>query len=826
MKLISIGRSSPSSAIPANSVKFTPSPPPVSGEVGENQKRKRPQLVALKKKARKSSVQSQTLSVTRLPVSIHDGDTESDSSEPATTRDADVLKGSDSAVKPGSLKPALKSPTKSSDSSASITDDSTCVKSDREKRPICLRVSLNLSDNVEPTSPISIVLSPKVSVSTLPPWEDQPSLSVVQPVSRVITPSGRSFSNSTLPKRRKEASQSNSDEHGVERILIDGSPSPSRLSLTEKEKQSSISSYASKKNSSTPLTPFTASALPFSVIASDVHGRKRKYSEKMNGSALPPPSKRTSASHISPSPPLSPSDDVFESSTLKSDPTHAQNISRPPSEQIQSHTNSPTTEAPLTNQNKVISNCTALSSQTSFLVPESATTAIAPVGYGATSATASLISQSRSEAVVPRFIVQSTVSGKETLSEITSSVVTQSLPATLISSIKASASETLPSPVQSVPRGAVKTVPVLQHAAMPSMPTTTAVEKHVPFTHPKSTKKLTSPTCDTAEERRGHLKPKRSERLSFSTTYDKEKLQHTNLAENLLPEQLHKRQVVVVSECSHSTIVSSKLVNTTSKQLPMTPSLNPHPVVTASTTIPSSPKGFPVQKTNINPSPEAQMSFVKSTTVLQSHSPPAHKGATSNSTQPLHILTTQTDALPVLHIQESVPSVINPSLAGQSMLNSSSSSTPVTVVSFNRPQVNPAPRNVDMSLSTSSSHTLSKDQDNSMSNCSSDQDVFITSVEEKGQSLKNCPKKSTSSLLSYPKTLPEKGTTHDIATAANKVTASNTSAVFSTSHIASKSRPHDLYAVDPRNGRKVALAAYQAVSIYSICSLIIVWYFL
>ena len=815
MKLVSTSHSSPSSAICANSVELTPSPPSVSGEVGENQKRKRPQLVALTKKARKSSVQSQTLSVTRLPVSIHDGGTESDSSEPATTRDVGVIKGGDPAVKTGSLKSSLKSPTISSDSLANITDDSIYEKNDKEKSPICLRISLNLSDSVEPTSPISKGLSSKVSVSTLPPWEDQPSQSVGRPASRVIIPSGRSFSNSMLRKRPKEASQSNSYQHGVERILIDDSPSPSRLATTEKEKGNSTSSYAARKSSSsTPLTPFTASALPFSVIASDARRRKRKNPEKMNGvpSALPP-SKRTSVSHISPSPPVSPLDDVFESSTLKSDPTHAQNIGRPPSEQTQSHTNSLSTAAPLTKQRKTLPKCTALSSQTSFLVPESAATATAPVGYGATSATSSPISQSGYEDVVPRFVVQSTA----TLSGITSSVVTQSVPATLTSSTPASASETLPSPVQTVPRGAVKTVPVLQHTTKPSMPTTTAVEKHGPSTHPKSTNKLTTPTSETAEERPGHLKPKRSERQSFSTTSDKEKLQHTNAAENLPPEQLHKRQVVVVSECSHSTIVSSKLVNTTSKQLPATPDLNPHPVVTTSTTIPSSPKGFPVQKTIINPSPQAQMSSVKSTTVLQSHNTPAHKVATSNSTQSPHVLTTQTDVLPVLNIQERVPIVINPSLAGYSMLNSSSSSTSVTVVSSNQPQMNPATQNVVISSSTSSSHALSRDQNNSMSDCSADQDVLITSVEEKGQSRKNCPKKPLSSLVSYAKTLQEKGTTHGIATTANKAAAPNTAVVFSTSQIASKSRPQELYAVDPRNGRKVALTAYHAVSIVWRC---------
>ena len=218
------------------------------------QKKKKAKYVAVRKRPRKSSVHSHTLSVTRVPAPIHD---KSISPKSANT--------------PKSSKDVLKD----SMGDNSPPEDGMKDSQAHEKRPWSLRVSLSLPDEVEPGSPLEKVvrsqklLSPTFSAGSLPLWEGSTSLSTVTTTS---TP--------TLSVKQSRASSQ-------------GNISGPQAQVSQ------IQADAKHPDGN----PFTASALP--VSAND---RKRKHSEETQAVPAPKNTKMNASK--------SPSDDVFEPTSL------------------------------------------------------------------------------------------------------------------------------------------------------------------------------------------------------------------------------------------------------------------------------------------------------------------------------------------------------------------------------------------------------------------------------------------------------------------------------------------------------------------------------
>ena len=260
-------------------------------------KRIRPHFAAaaaVRKRPRKPSVQSQTLSVTRISVPVHE-----DSSSPKSDIQEEELFRSPAKLAKNEYH-VFSSPDRSPESNE---DSKAMAKlplvSESEERPKSLRVSLSLPDEVEPGSPLEKVvrsqklLSPK-SVVCLPLWDEDPKTPLELPSSTTKTPQA-------LVRRSLSPSQSSqNDKLGRQRQSI-SSPLTNRSPTLKSESL---------------LTPFTASALPLQANAgkaSEVTDRKRKSPEGGDTAEITsPPLKRVRLNPTSP--PASPSEDVFVTS--------------------------------------------------------------------------------------------------------------------------------------------------------------------------------------------------------------------------------------------------------------------------------------------------------------------------------------------------------------------------------------------------------------------------------------------------------------------------------------------------------------------------------
>lgn len=239
-------------------------------------KRKRSQFsaAAVPKRPRKSSVQSHTVSVTRISGPVHGSSISPKSEDNEEVRMQSPSKSTETVRNrfvfhnPSKLPPAKAQRLKTSEMETSPKSP--------EHMPRSLRVSLNLPEETEPGSPLEKVmrsqriLSPRFTVSSLPLWEDDAKINPSNSTEKSLTPGGQ-------------------------RRTISQQQSPGR-------------SRSSTPKSEGPLTPFTASALPLQAGAktSENEPRKRKSGEGDDvGSATLPP-KKTKLST-----PESPSDDVF-----------------------------------------------------------------------------------------------------------------------------------------------------------------------------------------------------------------------------------------------------------------------------------------------------------------------------------------------------------------------------------------------------------------------------------------------------------------------------------------------------------------------------------
>ena len=271
------------------------SPSPSSAQNNPHElRRKRLQIVLpanVRKRPRKSSVQSQTLSVTRILVPVHAG-TNSALPEESCENTADHKSSEDSeTVRSGH---SLSSPKPKSPPIISANLQIYPPKPAGplvEKKPRSLRVSLNLPEDVEPIGiPIKKhhhkLLSPKSAASSLPLWDDDLG-----------------------PKTAPSSSTSTSP--------IKSSPSSGgKIVNLVSQRQGSIESRSpTPRTEDAPLTPFTASALPLQAAAvksSVVRERKRSREEgekRAGEDSLPTKRAKTSLK----SPPGSPLDDVFAS---------------------------------------------------------------------------------------------------------------------------------------------------------------------------------------------------------------------------------------------------------------------------------------------------------------------------------------------------------------------------------------------------------------------------------------------------------------------------------------------------------------------------------
>lgn len=213
-------------------------------------KRKRSQFaaVAVRKRPRKSSVQSQTLSVTRISVPVH-RENGSPKSDDIPEEEETCVGESPTKVTDISTPVSISSPLQSSyidavKSSSSKTSDHSQTKKLLqffEKKPRSLRVSLTLPDEVEPGSPMEKVkksqklLSPKFAIN-LPAWDEPETDS-----------------------------------------STDNAPNKVHSTPAVQSIQSPITSRSPTPKSEDPLTPFTASALPLQVISSKPEpGESRK----------------------------------------------------------------------------------------------------------------------------------------------------------------------------------------------------------------------------------------------------------------------------------------------------------------------------------------------------------------------------------------------------------------------------------------------------------------------------------------------------------------------------------------------------------------------
>ena len=268
-------------------------------------KRIRPHFAAaaaVRKRPRKPSVQSQTLSVTRISVPVHE-----DSSSPKSDIQEEEMFRSPAKIAKNEhhvFSSPDRSPESNKDSKIAKGSPPGAVTklpsvSESEERPRSLRVSLSLPDEVEPGSPLEKVvrnqklLSPK-SVVCLPLWDEDPKTPLELPSSTAKTPQA-------LVRRSLSPSQSSqNDKLGWQRQSI-SSPLTNRSPTLKSESL---------------LTPFTASALPLQANAgkaSEVTDRKRKSPEGGDTAEITsPPLKRVRLNPTSP--PASPSEDVFVTS--------------------------------------------------------------------------------------------------------------------------------------------------------------------------------------------------------------------------------------------------------------------------------------------------------------------------------------------------------------------------------------------------------------------------------------------------------------------------------------------------------------------------------
>jgi hypothetical protein len=252
-------------------------------------RRKRAQVVSpptVQKRPRKPSVQSQTLSVTRIPGPVVTREGAADSRMDITDESREEVnhearRGDRFLPGPKLPAPALTSNSQSGGSPLAFP----------ERKPRSLRVSLNLPDEVEPGSPMEKVmrsqklLSPKFAISSLPLWDD----------------------DDLGPKTTVSISTANPP-------MIKSPPSSGGKIVTlSSHKGSSESRSPSPKKEGGPLTPFTASALPLQPKTSEGTGdRKRRSREDredvVEDSLAPKRPKPTLKS-----PPNSPLEDVFVS---------------------------------------------------------------------------------------------------------------------------------------------------------------------------------------------------------------------------------------------------------------------------------------------------------------------------------------------------------------------------------------------------------------------------------------------------------------------------------------------------------------------------------
>lgn len=250
-------------------------------EPGLHLKRRRPQFaaVAVQKRPRKSSVQSQTLSVTRISVPVHE-----DNISPRLEKGENSSKSINSSSSNQSLPLNTEAPKKSQISQNNIPEVSSQLP---PKKPRHLRVSLTLPEEVEPGSPLEKIVmkseklhSPKFLGSSLPLWDDDPKAQ--------IKLSSSSETPVKSPAQSTPGSQvGNSSQQNQTPAVSNPSPTPSNEG---------------------PLTPFTASALPGGVENKDTRKRKSPDGGDTVDSATPPLKKANLSSPLG-----SPADDVFTS---------------------------------------------------------------------------------------------------------------------------------------------------------------------------------------------------------------------------------------------------------------------------------------------------------------------------------------------------------------------------------------------------------------------------------------------------------------------------------------------------------------------------------
>ena len=304
-------------------------------------RRRRSQLVSppnVRKRPRKSSVQSLTLSVTRILVPVHT-DTAIPEEESSRVSESETSRA---GPPPSSPKP----------SSPPVLSINSAPPRMPERKPRSLRVSLNLPDEVEPGSPIEKMKksqqklhSPKVVALSLPLWDDDLGPKPANPQMKSPPLSGGKIIN--LVSQRQSPAESRS-------------PTP--------------------KSDDTLLTPFTASALPLQATPTSLETgerQKRRREEEKEGDTVEDSLVPKRAKPSLKSPPSSPLDDVFTS------PVPAEEAELIPAQQptLQPHitddspTHTPSIEQPET---KTEAKSKIVSMESTFL-PPSAT----PVGYGA-----------------------------------------------------------------------------------------------------------------------------------------------------------------------------------------------------------------------------------------------------------------------------------------------------------------------------------------------------------------------------------------------------------------------------------------------------------
>ena len=288
---------SPSSGMPLESPssELAHSPSPAHAEPGVQPKRKRSQIVtaAVRKRPRKSSVQAQTLSVTRISVPVH-GDSISPNSEILEKDDEELSASPFKLVKSDQI--VLSSPDRSPPMNTTRKTQSEASAQLPYKKPRSLRVSLSLPEEVEPGSPLEKVvksqklLSPKFAVTqSLPLWDDDLKAPLV------------SLSSTEIPP-------------------IQSPKAISQSGNLSQQKQRSVESQSPTSSSEGPLTPFTASALPLQAAAgnSENGDRKRKRADREDASDSSLPLKKVNLTPTS-SPESSPGD-VFTDTSVKSGP--------------------------------------------------------------------------------------------------------------------------------------------------------------------------------------------------------------------------------------------------------------------------------------------------------------------------------------------------------------------------------------------------------------------------------------------------------------------------------------------------------------------------